>query len=128
MPESFDEVRPVCNTLKDRYKRMFPETIAVYFHIRHGCKWISPGDLRRTAALLFTADPTLAQLHPVHRLACEFCPSNRILSCLAQGMTAEDAKASVARSMYQVDTASSEAHSSELIRAILLGEDGSSLR
>lgn len=118
-----EEVRLVCDTLQERYWTTFSESCAVHFHVGQGRHWMPLGDLRRTAALLLAADPLLAQLQPRHRLANEFCLGNRAFSRLAQGMTAEKAKESVVANNGGINKVPPETHESELLGAILLGED-----
>lgn len=122
-----DEIRLVCDTLQERYWTTFSESCAVHFHVGRGRHWMPLGALRRTAALLLAADPLLAQLQPAHRVTSEFCLGNRAFSRLAQGLTAEAAKGGLVaaeNSSGRVDSVlPPDAHESELLGAILLGED-----
>ncbi|KAF3770622.1 hypothetical protein M406DRAFT_67010 [Cryphonectria parasitica EP155] len=91
-PQSFEEVRKVCNALKNEYWTMTTPTCGLHFHIGRGFDWMNARDLRRIAALLFAADPILSQLHPEHRLGNRHCPSIRDFSCVATGLTQFEAR------------------------------------
>lgn len=108
-PAGLGEVRLVCDAIKARYWAVFSPTCAVHVHVGFGldgngevgnggdgASWPPLRALRRTAALLFAADPLLAVLHPPHRREGRHCASNRSFSALAQGMTAEGAREALA--------------------------------
>lgn len=102
-PASLAEVRRVCDALKAKYWIVFSPSTAVHIHVGRGDAWPPLRALRRTAALLFAADPLLATLYPPHRREGRYCASNRSFSALAQGMTAERARQMVALAIGGVD-------------------------
>ncbi|KAI8964155.1 putative amidoligase enzyme-domain-containing protein [Daldinia sp. FL1419] len=87
--ESFQEVQHVITALNDNFWIYAPRSAGLHVHYGRGKDWIPIRHLRRIAAFLFAADPILTQMHPPNRRGWEysFCPSNRLYSILAHGLT-----------------------------------------
>lgn len=98
-PESWEEVRNVCQHLTEKFWIITPFCTGLHFHVGTGSEWMSLRNLRRTAALLFAADPILVEMHPTHRKDRRFCLSNRVFSAVAQGTTASTAKTALDKSV-----------------------------
>lgn len=88
VPGSFDEVRGVCELLRTKYWVLTPESCGLHIHLGQGPSAILANQLKKTATLLFAADPILAQMHPPSRRENDYCLSNRLYSAVAQGQTA----------------------------------------
>lgn len=99
-PQSFAEVRNVIETLKQQYWMVIDTSCGLHIHVSRGEDWPSLRELRRTAALLFAADPLLAQLHPEDRLKNIWCLGNRNNSRVSQGMTHKSACAEAEEDSY----------------------------
>ncbi|KAI0397620.1 putative amidoligase enzyme-domain-containing protein [Xylariaceae sp. FL0594] len=86
---SFEEIGVVVQALADTYWILTPPTAGLHFHYGSGKEYVPFPAVRRIAALLYAADPVLAQLHPAHRRENNYyCRSNRQYSRLAHGYTA----------------------------------------
>lgn len=88
-PESWEEVRAVCQFIQQRFWTITPHCTGLHFHVGTGPDYMSLRKLRRAATLLFAMDPTLVQLHPTHRKNRRYCLSNRTFTAVAQGTTAD---------------------------------------
>lgn len=88
-PESWEEVRAVCQYLQQRFWTITPHCTGLHFHVGTGPDYMSLRKLRRAATLLFATDPILVQLHPTHRKIRRYCLSNRTFTAVAQGTTAD---------------------------------------
>ncbi|RYP61416.1 hypothetical protein DL769_007701 [Monosporascus sp. CRB-8-3] len=84
---AFLEILDVVQALQQTYWTCTPPTTALQFHYGCGKDYIPFRNLRRIAALLYAADPLLAQLHPQHRRNNTYSLSNRLYSILAHGLT-----------------------------------------
>lgn len=89
-PESWEEVRAVCQYIQQRFWTITPHCTGLHFHVGTGPDYMSLRKLRRAATLLFAADPILAQLHHTHRKNRRYCLSNRTFTAVAQGATADN--------------------------------------
>ncbi|RYP67020.1 hypothetical protein DL770_008699 [Monosporascus sp. CRB-9-2] len=89
--DAFIEIRDVVQALQQTYWICTPPSTALQFHYGCGKDYIPFRNLRRIAALLYAADPMLAQLHPQHRRNNPYSLSNRLYSVLAHGSTESDA-------------------------------------
>lgn len=91
-PESFDEVRKVCEILRTEFLTLITDSCGLHIHWGLGNKWIPVDHLRKIAALLLACDPLLAQLQPESRKDNYHCLSNRYFSEVAQSaLSAEQA-------------------------------------
>lgn len=91
-PESFDEVRKVCEILRTKFLTLITDSCGMHIHWGLGNKWIPVDHLRKIAALLLACDPLLAQLQPESRKDNYHCLSNRYFSEVAQSaLSAEQA-------------------------------------
>lgn len=91
-PESFDEVKKVCEILRTRFLTLITDSCGLHIHWGLGNKWILVDHLRKIAALLLACDPLLAQLQPESRKDNYHCLSNRYFSEVAQSaLSAEKA-------------------------------------
>lgn len=83
-PESFEEVKKVCEMLRTRFLTLITDSCGLHIHWGLGSSWIPVDRLKKAAALLFACDPLLAQLHPDSRKDNYHCLSNRFFSEVAQ--------------------------------------------
>ncbi|KAI1397975.1 hypothetical protein F4819DRAFT_490053 [Hypoxylon fuscum] len=87
--KSFAEVHHVVQALQDNYWIVTPKSSGLHVHYGRGKEWIPFRDLRKIAAFLYAADPTLAQMHPAERLNVRtismHCPSNSLYSSISHG-------------------------------------------
>ncbi|RYP73976.1 hypothetical protein DL771_003287 [Monosporascus sp. 5C6A] len=88
--DAFIEILDVVQALQRTYWICTPPSTALQFHYGCGKDYIPVRNLRRIAALLYAADPLLAQLHPQHRHNNTYSLSNRLYSILAHGLTEPD--------------------------------------
>ncbi|KAI2603266.1 uncharacterized protein GGS25DRAFT_510700 [Hypoxylon fragiforme] len=87
--KSFAEVRRVYQKLSDTFWVLTCPGKGMRIRCGRGRSWMPLGELRRIGALLFAADPILAQLHPAHRRNGNAqCLSIRHYSNLAHGWSA----------------------------------------
>ncbi|CAN8099669.1 unnamed protein product [Discula destructiva] len=87
-PESWNEVRQVCELLTNQFFTITPHCTGLHWHVGTGAEYMSVGNLRRIASVLFASDTTLAQLHPAHRRTRKYCLPNRLFSWVAAGRNA----------------------------------------
>lgn len=91
-PESFDEVKKVCEILRTKFLTLITDSCGLHIHWGLGNTWIPADHLRKIAALLLACDPLLAQLQPESRKDNYHCLSNRYFSEVAQSaLSAEQA-------------------------------------
>ncbi|KAI1769821.1 putative amidoligase enzyme-domain-containing protein [Hypoxylon cercidicola] len=101
---SFAEVRRVINALKAKWWVFAPESAGLHVHYSRGNDYIPFEHLRRIASFLYAGDPILVQMHPERRRnQTEYCPSNRLYSGLAHGMTAQIAKGGYTEGIVDVE-------------------------
>ncbi|KAI0176431.1 putative amidoligase enzyme-domain-containing protein [Hypoxylon sp. FL1284] len=83
--ESYDEIRYVVNMLKYYYRLRLNPTCGLHVHVGNGRRFFSANTVKRLAAFLWAADPTLSRLHAPWRRVHQYCPSIRHISRLACG-------------------------------------------
>ncbi|KAI1087058.1 hypothetical protein F5B19DRAFT_476859 [Rostrohypoxylon terebratum] len=83
----YNEVRRAVTALHHKFWILAPPTAGLHVHYGRGKDWIPLPHLRKIAALLFAADPVLAQMHPSHRReeSKGWCLSNRLSSSNRRG-------------------------------------------
>ncbi|KAI1138622.1 putative amidoligase enzyme-domain-containing protein [Hypoxylon sp. FL0543] len=91
--DGFDQVRKVCEFINNNFWTYTHPIAGLHIHVGNGKKYFPNHSLRQIAALLYAADPILAQAHPEHRHNNGFCPSLRLCSKLSLGETANGAAA-----------------------------------
>ncbi|KAI6080780.1 hypothetical protein F4821DRAFT_273606 [Hypoxylon rubiginosum] len=84
---SYDEIRRVVNALNEKWWLYAPKAAGLHVHYGRGSDWIPFEHIRKMSALLYAADPIIAQMHPEHRRRCDFSQSNRLYSALAYGVS-----------------------------------------
>ncbi|KAI1798859.1 hypothetical protein F4811DRAFT_569084 [Daldinia bambusicola] len=84
--EGFDEVRRMCDFLQKHFWIFNPPQAGLHVHVGNGNEWLPLNSLRQIAALLYAADPILAQCHPRHRYENAFCTSPRLYSNVSFGL------------------------------------------
>ncbi|KAG6359658.1 hypothetical protein INS49_013181 [Diaporthe citri] len=95
-PESFKEVKKVCELLRTNFLTLITDSCGLHIHWGRGSGWVPVHHLRQAAALLLACDPLLAQLHPESRKDNYHCLSNRYFSEVAQRtLTAEQVNESL---------------------------------
>lgn len=101
---SYDEIRHVLIALHQRFWILAPPSAGLHVHYGRGKDWIPFPDLRKIAALLYAADPILAQMHPARRRneSSQWCLSNRLYSNLAHGVPIKEALANIAGSLLNI--------------------------
>ncbi|OTA55091.1 hypothetical protein K449DRAFT_179251 [Hypoxylon sp. EC38] len=92
--KSWAEIHRVVTALQDNFWIHSPSSAGLHVHYGRGTEYLAPAHLRRLAALLFAADPIIAQMHPPWRRDSNtvWAPSNRLYSYLAHGTPAEEAR------------------------------------
>lgn len=88
-PESWEEVRAVCQYIQQKFWTITPHCTGLHFHVGTGPHYMLLRKLRRAATLLFATDRILVQLHPTHRKNRRYCLSSRTFTAVAQGTTAD---------------------------------------
>ncbi|KAI8958657.1 putative amidoligase enzyme-domain-containing protein [Daldinia sp. FL1419] len=84
--EAFEEVRKVCEFLQKRFWMVSDPQAGFHIHVGSGSAWPPLNSLRQIAALIYAADPILAQSHPPHRRNNIWCTSIRLYSNLSFGL------------------------------------------
>ncbi|KAI1466438.1 putative amidoligase enzyme-domain-containing protein [Daldinia caldariorum] len=84
--EGFDEVRRMCDFLQRHFWIFNSHQAGLHVHVGNGNEWLPLNSLRQIAALLYAADPILAQSHPKHRYENAYCTSPRLYSNVSFGL------------------------------------------
>ncbi|KAI0377942.1 putative amidoligase enzyme-domain-containing protein [Hypomontagnella monticulosa] len=82
---SIEEIRKVCRFLYKTFWIFTPFQAGLHVHVGTGHAWLPIASLRRMAALLYSADPILAQMYPPYRITHFYCPSTRLYATVSFG-------------------------------------------